>query len=84
MQHDALGLELIRKLGRDPGQREIGLLQIAALIPDAREEVPNAVAKLGIDGVREHLVENLTCYAVLAIGQIQRAEQEVCVARVRG
>ncbi len=58
-------------------QRGFGFAQIAALLPDLREEEPRAIVQRGLHGLLQHALEDLAGEAVLAVRQIQAAEHEL-------
>jgi hypothetical protein len=83
-QHVALGADARLDLVGDLAQRALGLLEVAALVPDLAEVEPRLVAHRlgGLAG--EQRLENLACLDMLAEREIEPAEQQLGLAfRVR-
>ena len=77
VEHLALGLELLGQLAGDACECRFRLVQIAALLPDLREEIPRAIVQRGLDGLLQHALENFAGKPVLAVRQVQAAEHEL-------
>ena len=77
VEHLPLGLELLGQLADDARERRFGFGQIAALLPDLREEEPRAVVQRRLDGLLQHALEDFAGEAMLAVRQIQAAEHEL-------
>ena len=61
------GLDLLGQLAGDARERRFRLGQVAALIPDLREEEPRAIVQRGLHGLREHALEDLAGEPMLAV-----------------
>src|SRR5690606_26146698 len=79
----ALGLERLGQMLADARERGFGLGEIASLPPDLREKEPRAIVNLGILVVGEQPLENLAGDSMLSIRQMERAEQQLGLDRVR-
>ena len=77
VEHLPLGLELLGQLAGDARERRLGLGQIAALLPDLREEEPRAIVQRRLDRLLQHALEDLAGEPMLAVRQVQAAEHEL-------
>jgi hypothetical protein len=77
VEHLPLGLELSGELVADARERRFGLREIAALLPDLREEIPRAIVQSRVCVLLEHALEDLAGQPMLAVRQIQAAEHEL-------
>ncbi len=67
VEHLPLGLELLGKLAYDARERRFGLVQVAALLPDLREEEPRAVVQRRLNRLLQHALEDFAREPMLAV-----------------
>jgi hypothetical protein len=76
LQHVSFCFENLRQFVLNVIQRILGLSQVAALVPDFRQEKPGAIADFGLDIVSEESFEYLGRVQMVPIGKVKAAEQK--------